>query len=231
MKRNNLFELSIIRALLLIVLIIMAGGCAKTQQVKSVEPSGFLGDYTQLEEGESGQALLIYINQNADFSAYDKIIIDSVTIWRGESSDLDDVPKEELSNLSHYLYSAVKEQLEADYRIVDQPGEGTMRIRLALTEAGSSARVMDILTTYLPPARLISEGKKLATGTHTFVGKAAVEMEIIDSVTNQRLAAAVDKRAGGKHYKGATDTWADVKQAADYWAEKINTRLKELQSR
>lgn len=231
MARKNLFGVLIVRALWIIGLIIMAGGCAKTHQVKSVETSGFLGDYSQLEEGEKGQALLSYVNQSIDFSAYDKVLIDSVTIWSGESSDLDDIPKEELDNLAHYLYSAVRKQLESDYRIVDQPGEGTMRVRLALTEAGSSVRVMDILSTYLPPGRLISEGKKLATGTHAFVGKAAVEIEIIDTVTNQRLAAAVDKRAGGKHYKGSTDTWAHVKQAADHWAEKVKNRLQELRSR
>jgi len=231
MEKKNLFGVLFIRALLLMGLIIMAGGCAKTQQVKSVEISGFLGDYTQLQEGKGDLALLHYVNPKADFSAYDKIILDSVTIWAGEDSDLGNIPKEDLDNIAHHLYSAVKKQIEGDYRIVDEPGEGTMRIRLALTEAGSSVRVMDILTTYLPPARLISEGKRLATGTHAFVGSASIEIDIIDSVTNQRLAAAVDKRAGGKYYEGSTDTWADVKQAADYWAEKINAKLKELRSR
>ncbi len=209
----------------------MANGCAKTQQVKSVETSGFLGDYSQLQEGKGDMALLHYVNPEADFSAYDKIILDSVTIWAGEDSKVENLPEEDRDNIAHYLYSAVKKQLEKDYRIVDEPGEGTMRIRLALTEAGSSVRVMDILTTYLPPARLISEGKRLATGTHAFVGRASVEVDVIDTVTNQRLAAAVDKRAGGKYYEGATDTWADVKQAADYWAEKISGKFNELRSR
>jgi len=216
---------------LVIGLIIILGGCAKTQQVKSLKPSGFLGDYSQLQEGKGDMILLHYINPEADFSAYNKIILDSVTIWAGEDSKVGNIPKEDLDNLAHYLYSAVKKQLEKDYRIVDEPGEGTMRIRLALTEAGSSVRALDILTTYLPPARLISEGKKLATGTHAFVGRASIEMDVIDTVTNQRLGAAVDKRAGGKYYEGSTDTWADVKQAADYWAEKISGKLRELRSR
>ncbi len=231
MKRNKVIALSIIRALWVIGLIITIGGCAKTQQAKTVELSGFLGDYSQLEEGKGDMALRHYINPKADFSAYNKVILDSVTIWAGEGSNVGNLSEEDRDNISHYLYSAVRKQLEKDYRIVDEPGEGTMRIRLALTEAGSSVRAVDILTTYLPPVRLISEGKRLATGTHAFVGKASVELDIIDSVTNQRLAAAVDKRAGGKYYEGALETWADVKQAADYWAEKINAKLRELRSR
>ena len=231
MKKNNVFTLWNIMALLLIGLMIMAFGCAKTQQAKTVEQSGFLGDYTQLQEGKGDMALYHYINPEADFSAYDKIVLDSVTIWAGEDSKMGKIPKQDLDNLAHYLYAAVKEQLEKDYRIVDAPGEGTMRIRLALTEAGSSVRVMDVLSTYLPPARLISESKKLATGTHAFVGRASVELDVIDSVTNRRLVAVMDKRAGGKHYKGSTDTWAHVKQAADYWAEQISGKFKELRSK
>ena len=64
-----------------------------------------------------------------------------------------------------------------------------------------------------------------------FVGKATIKIDVIDSVTNQLVGADLDKRAVGKHYEGSTDTWADVKQAADYWAEKINAKLKELRSR
>ena len=41
------------------------------------------------------------------------------------------------------------------------------------------------------------------------------------------MVAAVDERAGGRAFKGSTDTWSDVKEAFDYWAERLRARLEE----
>ncbi len=60
------------------------------------------------------------------------------------------------------------------------------------------------------------------------VGRAGVEAEILDGVTGQRLAAAVDRRAGTKTLRGGVSKWSDVQNAFDYWSEKLRTRLTEL---
>ena len=184
-------------------------GCATSEQARGVKKSGFLGDYSQLEKGGGERALLYYVNPEVPWGKYDKAILDSVSIWYRENSKFDDVPEQELNNLGHYLYDAVRKQLGQHWTMVDEPGSGTIRIRMALTEAEDASREMDIVTTYLPPARLLSEGTKLATGTHLFVGEVAI----------------VDKRSGGKHYEGSTDNWADVKQACDWWAQKMSSEL------
>jgi len=36
-------------------------GCPATYQARSVKPSGFLGDYSQLRPGKEGEALLVYV--------------------------------------------------------------------------------------------------------------------------------------------------------------------------
>jgi hypothetical protein len=212
-------------SLLVIYAAVLVTGCARVQQARGVEKSGFLGDYSQLEKGGGDRAMLYYVNPDANFALYDKIILDSVSIWYEENSKLKNVPENERENMAHYLYSAVRKQLEKKWEIVDQPGKDTLRIRLALTEAVGANSEMNNITTYLPPARLISEGASLSTGSHIFVGEATAEMEIIDSTTGKRLGAFVDKRTGGKHYEGATDTWSDVKKACDWWAETISTQL------
>jgi hypothetical protein len=216
--------------LLLVYWVLLITGCATTQQTRSVEPSGFLGDYSQLKEGVKDRALLYYLDPDAKFSKYNQVMIDPVSMWVTEDSTLKDLPKDELLNLGHYFYMAVRRQLEPDYAIVENPGPNTMRIRLALTEAKGSKVVLDTVSTVIPTTRLISTGKKLATGTHSFVGQATAEVEILDSITNRRLAAAVDSRAGGRTLKGSTDTWDDVNEAADYWAKQLRTRLEELRS-
>ena len=103
------------------------------------------------------------------------------------------------------------------------PGQGSLRIRAAITEAQRSNVALDIASTVLPPARLASAMKKLATDTHAFVGRAAIE--ILDGVTNQRLVAAIDERVGAKSLRGSSHSWADVEAASDHCAELVSARL------
>jgi hypothetical protein len=70
----------------------------------------------------------------------------------------------------------------------------------------------------------------VATGTAAFVGKAGIEGEIQDALTEQRLAAAVDRQVGQKRLEGATNTWDDVQGAFDYWSERLRMRLAQLRA-
>jgi hypothetical protein len=105
-----------------------------------------------------------------------------------------------------------------------------MRVRFAITEAVGSSVIGDTVSTVLPFGRVVSEGKKLLTGTQSFVGKAAIELEIVDSMTGKRMGAAVDERAGGKTLEGVGSTWDDVKEGFAFWADRLAKRLAELRA-
>lgn len=211
--------------LALVVLLWLLCGCATTEQTRSVEPSGFLGDYGQLRAGRQDEALLVYLRPDTDFSRYDAILLEPVTLWKGPDSDLSSVPADELKQLTDHLETAMRRQLALDWALVDGESPEALRIRVAITEARMSKPVLDFVSTVLPPARLASELGHLATGTHAFVGRAAIELEILDSMSGRRLVAAVDKRAGGKVLRGSTSAWADVQEAFDYWADVLRERL------
>ena len=68
--------------LVAVCLAVALSGCPTTRRTRSVKPHGFLGDYSQLEKGKWGEAQLVYIDPEADFSKYNAIIIGSVMIWR-----------------------------------------------------------------------------------------------------------------------------------------------------
>ena len=44
----------------------------------TITTSGCLGDYSQLQPGKEGQAALVYINPNAQWAKFTKVIIDPV---------------------------------------------------------------------------------------------------------------------------------------------------------
>jgi len=213
-------------------LVILLSACSSTIQTRSVETSGFMTDYHQLRKGEAGEARLVYINPSTDFGKYDKILIKPVQVYAAPKSKLAKLPNEDVQSLVNYLHATVREQLKGDYVLVDRPGSGVMSLRVAITEAKGSKVVMDTLSSVMPPGIAVSAIKQLATGTPASVGSARVEMEMLDSVTGERLIAAMDERAGRK-YTGRFDKWKkwqDAKDAYDYWAQQLRARLTELRT-
>jgi hypothetical protein len=67
----------------------------------------------------------------------------------------------------------------------------------------------------------------LAADTANTVGSVTAEMEVVDSVSSERLAAAVDERAGTKRIftTRTFKKWADVEAACRYWAERVGLFL------
>ncbi len=211
----------------LLVLAIALTSCATTRQTDdAVEPSGFLGDYSALREGGEDEAQLVYVNPETDFSRYRSIMIESVTVWY--SSDASHLSAEDEQMLADYLYTALHEELGKSFEIVDRPGPDTMKLRAAISEARGAKVVANAITTIVPQLRLLSTVGGMATGTAVLVGEAAVEVDITDSRTGERLAAAVDERVGNKTIRGGLGEWSHAKEVFEFWAVRVAERLNEL---
>jgi hypothetical protein len=214
---------------LLVVFLFLITGCSSTFQTRKVTTTTFLGDYSQLEKGSGDEAQLIYINPQTDFNSYTKILMDPVKFYSDENSKLEGEDKKRIVD---YLHATILEQLKYDYTFVNKPSEGTMRLRVAITEARGSKVVMDTISSIIPIGMALGLVKKIAVGTNLSVGKASVELEIQDSQTGERLVAAVDERAGRK-YTGKFDKFQKyhtVEDAFDFWAKKLKKRLKEFRT-
>lgn len=199
-------------------------GCASTYQAEA-EQSGFLGDYSVLKKGQEGEASLIYRkydNDHAKWSSYKQILLEPVQIWKGKDTELD---KEDAEYLAKFVWSRIDEELRKDYEMTRKPGPGVLRIQIAVTEAGKNHPTLDLLTTLHPGTRLISEGKKWASGTESFVGAASVEVKVTDAQTAELLGAAVDRRGGGKYVTKGFHRWTDAEEAFAYWAKQMRWRL------
>ncbi len=202
-------------------------GCATTEQVPNVRMSGFLGDYSQLHRGRSGQAEFTYLDRNVDLGKYQRAILDPVQLWAAntKTSALSKLSQEDQQLLVNYLYVSLHDALMRDYIIVNEPGPDVMRIRCAITEARATSPVKDLLSTVTPAGLGISYAKRLVVGTHSAVGVVSIEGELLDSVTGQRIAAVVDRRAGTKSLLGKPTRWGDVQDAFSFWARRMQTNL------
>ena len=209
--------------LLTAVLAAFFAGCASS--TNNAQQSGFLGNYSDLREGGKDEARYIYIDRKANFTKYTKAKIAPVTLWSVGDSELDDIDPAELQKLADYLHTSIYNALKKDYEIVETNGPDVMLVRVALTEATGAKRGLNTVSTIIPIGLVVSAGKKLATGSHAFVGKASIEVELLDSSNGTRLGAAVDERAGAK---GVEAKWTQVEKAFDFWSEKMRDRLERL---
>ncbi|MBS0171174.1 MAG: DUF3313 domain-containing protein [Nitrospira sp.] len=216
-----------------VALLIGASGCASTQEAKSVEKSGFLGDYSMLKEGQrsmvmeghENEALLVYVNPDAHWEKYKKIILDPVTVWIGKDSQMAKVSGEDRQRLADALWAQLHESLKQDYELTTQPGQDVMRVQAAMTEADKSMVVLDTISSIVPQLRVLSGVKSGFTGVSAFTGSASGELKITDSETGGILLAGVDRRGGTKSLRGLFNSWNDIEEAYRFWAEKLRFRL------
>jgi hypothetical protein len=218
----------------------LAAGCSSTveskpevvQQVEAGQTSpaisGFFGkDASLLQPGKEGQVAMVYVNPNAQWSQYNKILLEPVQFWDSANSDVSPADQQ---MLTAYFYNKLKENLQKHFTLVDQGGPGVIALQIALVNADSATPGLRSVSVVIPQLRVLNAAQSLATGSYAFVGSAEAEMKATDSANGQLLAAAIDKRAGGIGIKAAAQwKWGDAENAMDYWAEKVASRLVELQ--
>jgi hypothetical protein len=208
----------------LLALVCTLVACAASRGRRGDAPeSGFLGDYSQLESLDEWPAKEVYFNPDVEWARYNTIELDSVTLWTDKStSKLSETDQQMLTDT---LFTALHEQLSKYFEMSDQPGPDAIRVRVALTQGKGAKTVMRSLTSIHPGSLLLGAAVGLSLDTANSVGSATAEFELLDAVTNERLGAAVDQRAGTKVFaliapKRTFTKWGDVKAISDYWAER-----------
>jgi len=143
-----------------------------------------------------------YINQEADFSRYTKLLSGGLEIYYPEGEETPDPA--DLDRIRGYFRDAFVSAISDAYEIVAEPGPDVLKV---------SAQIVDMKISpggavYEPTGRLRDI---VAHGELTFL------MEMSDSVTGQALARAGDKSSDISPDRDDA-TWDDVQRAAEYWA-------------
>lgn len=109
------------------------------------------------------------------------------------------------------------------FRLSDSAGVSTLRLRAALTQAKGANVPLRTMTTAIPQMRVLGTVASLGVDTTATVGSATIEVDMRDSITDQRVAAAVDQRVGTKVLLSTQSykTWGDVEEAAEFWARRL----------
>jgi hypothetical protein len=210
-----------IRAATIVVLALLTAACAGRRAPDVQEMSGFLDDYSRLRPGGADELPFVYRNPDARWSGYRKVLVEPVTLWRSGRHSLAPIPEEALLRLVSDFELAVRRRLGDAFELVDEPAAGTLRLRLAITEARASDPVLDVLTAAADPEVRRTEGA-LPAELRQFIERAAIEGEIVDAQTNTLFVQGIDRRRKNAQ---PLETWAQLDAALDAWAYRMVGRL------
>ena len=220
---NWLLRVVLLSALALLI------GCTTSQskQARTVEKSGFLGDYSMLSPGGEGEALLFYENPEANWPSYNKIFLAPVAYYGGRETYPKGFTRADLQKLVNRFYYILYNDLAQDYQMVDEPAPHTLRIQVALTSVGESSQTADSVSAVAPV--IVNPIRNFAgslSGETVFAGQASIEAKITDGLTGKLLYAAVDRRVGQRSTSGSsTRRTADVEEIMWYWGDLARYRL------
>lgn len=184
-------------------------GCAAP--VKEGERTGFISDYSKLGERDGNG----YSHVSDDIVGYTKFCIDPVQmLYQPEEGD-QTFSTEQLEELSAYFKEQLEEALTRNegYELVSEPGPGVARVRAAITEVDDTIGVLNILLY----TRITGAG----------LGGAAMEAEIVDSVTGEQLAALVRWGSGRRVMRAGLTETGDAKILIKRWTKDIRKRIDE----
>lgn len=165
----------------------------------------------------------VYVKEGADFSIYHKILLEPVVFFLKDDARYKGIHPEELQKLSEAFNAAVSEALGTAYPLVDKPGPGVLRVRTAITGLVPNKPEVSVAMAIVPGGSL---AYAVLPEKYNNIGSASLEAELLDSVSGERLAAAVDTRAGKKTelVKGM-ETWGHAKKAFSVWANDFRAWL------
>ena len=120
-------------AIFLAAIMVIVVGCARTLKAPTAKKTGFLGDYSNLQKGAAGEEGYFYKNPDTYWAGYDKILLDPVTVWRGEKTKNEGIPEQDIQTMIDNFYGMLHSELAKDYRLVTEPEAGALRFQVAIT--------------------------------------------------------------------------------------------------
>ncbi len=179
-----------------------------------LQPSGFLVDYSRLQP--SPYHADTKFEQSPKLAGYGKFIVDPVVMLARQVEGRvggAGVDAATAANLTRAAREEVTNSLRVNNEIVDQAGPGVARIKAAITKLGAPSD---------PLADPVLKGR---------INAASVEIEIVDSVSGERLGAAIenDQVKSGDLYDSGPDGQSGELDLArlvfTHWAARLNLWL------
>jgi hypothetical protein len=159
----------------------------------------------------------VFIKQGADFSKYNSVMIDQVSVWYPDAyaPSAENAKKVEanLAKAQELFQETMAQAFSDRYTVVDEPGENVLRLHVEFVDLRAAREDVDV------PADLSRYEFKTKPGHITMIG------QLFDSKSGEQLARASDlgqqQSAGGN---GRVD-WDAIASDFEFWANVFSSWL------
>ena len=192
----------------------------------NAQNSGFLSDYSDLQKTSDSYSGLLYVAPNAKSAVkkYNAVMIDQPEICIADDSKYKGIKPDEIKAVADGLRSALAAEISKSYHVVDVPGPNVLYLRLAAADLYLKKKKRGLFG-YTPIGFVAGAVKSAVAddiaGSMSLKGL-TVEMEILDSESQERLVAMVEHRDGKKKDPAS---WEELAAIFVEYGHRVECRL------
>jgi len=188
--------------------------------------SDFLSDYSQLRKSSEKYMDYTYLAPGAPdkMGKYSAVMIDQPEIFVAPNSKYKGMKPDDMKQLADAFRGAMAQSLSTTYMIVDQPGPNVLYIRFAISNVQLKKKKKGLLG-YTPIGLVAGAAKSAMTSDFTKkidLKGLTVEMEVLDSNSEEQLAALLETRSGKKDEPAS---WAELEALIAVYGQRVDCRL------
>lgn len=172
----------------------MLGAGPFVNAIAQDQDSGFLRDYSRLQDNQdsAGKTIRAWVSPKLTPDNYNALLIDPLVFYP-EPRPSEKVSAEALQQILAYSNDLLKRTLSQRFKVVDRPGPGVLRLRVAFTSV--AAKGEGLKPYQLVPMAFVVTMAKGGPGQRAAI---IAEVEATDSVTGQLMGMRVRAGTGEK---------------------------------
>ena len=171
--------------------------------------SGLLGDYSGFEKRDDG-TLVDQVASASELKRYKRVLLTRSLVYLEPGSTGARISEVDKRTLGRMFDEAIARELDPVFEVVRDPGK----------RAGDVMTIQAAITDVYP-------GSPGDGGLDADLGNATVEVEIVDSVSQERLIAAVSRKHAREYSDSKADRMAEAEHAFGEWATALRVWLEE----
>ncbi len=169
-------------------------GCA-SKHTEVEKYSGFLSDYSGLNEAESvsGAPVLRWVSPTFESKNYDNVVLEPIVFYP-DIMPTEQIDRNKLNDILSYANETLSVEMKKKLPVVDKAGPRSLIFRSAITAVETNQQNLQFYE--VMPVSVLIAGTQMVTGYRTLDTTFYFEAQVIDAKTMKPMITVVRKGAG-----------------------------------
>lgn len=210
---------------------LLAVAACSSNRVDPKDYSGFLKDYSRLQEAKSpsGDPVMRWIDPKVNINQYSQVFVEPSQFYP-KPQPTAVISQQTLQEITRYFNEALRREMGSVMPLAKGPGPGVIVVRPAITAVSTSNEGLKPYEVI--PIALIAAGVNTAMGGRDQDVDVGVEAAFLDGAS-QKVLAQVVRKGAGQELENDTQklTLNDVKPVLDGWAKDMRASFLEAKQK